>query len=50
MKHDVDGGVRLRIQNDRAGRPSVFERAARTGQLPHRAAWGAAIFASSWRE
>jgi hypothetical protein len=25
MKHDVDGGVYLRSQNNRAGRPSVFE-------------------------
>jgi hypothetical protein len=25
MKHDVDGGVHLRSQNNRAGRPSVFE-------------------------
>jgi len=33
MKHDVGGGVYLRSQNDRAGRPSVFERFVRAGNI-----------------
>ena len=33
MKHDVDGGVYLRSQNNRASRPSVFERFVRARNI-----------------
>jgi hypothetical protein len=33
MKHDVDGGIHLRTQNNRASRPSVFERFVGVGRI-----------------
>ena len=37
MKHDVDGGVRLRSQNDRA---ALSPRAERAPRRPNREPWG----------